>query len=75
MVLQRTALFKDLTEQQLAAIADCLAPITFPAETFIIRQGDPVISSSKFYIVEEGQVDCFRTGSKVGSRKRKINFL
>ena len=67
MVLQQTPLFKDLTPQQLAAIADCLAPITFASDSLIIRQGDPITSSSKFYIVEEGQVDCFRADSKVSA--------
>jgi len=46
---------------QLAAIADCLVPETFSAGTSIIKQGDAVTSSSKFYIIEQGTVDCFRT--------------
>jgi cAMP-dependent protein kinase regulator len=60
-VVQKTPLFKDLTERQLAAIADCLVLETFFAGTVIITQGDPVTSSSKFYIIEQGHVDCFRT--------------
>ena len=64
-MLKRTALFKDLSEQQLAAIADCLAPQSFPENAVIIRQGDPITSSSKFYIVEDGQVECFRAGLEV----------
>ncbi len=60
-MVQKTPLFKDLTERQLAAIADCLVPETFAAGTFIITQGDAVTSSSKFYIIEDGKVDCFRT--------------
>ncbi|KAL4534448.1 hypothetical protein Ndes2437B_g03724 [Nannochloris sp. 'desiccata'] len=74
-VVQKTPLFKDLTERQLAAVADCLVPETFSPGSIIITQGDTVTSSSKFYIIEQGTVDCFRTKqSKTdGTRgKRKL---
>jgi len=59
------SLFADLTDVQRAAIADCLAAVTFKQGDVIIKQGQLITSTSKFYIVQEGQVDCFRTGWRV----------
>jgi cAMP-dependent protein kinase regulator len=59
-----------LTDEQRAAIADCLALETFKFGEKINSQDEPVTTGSKFYIVHEGQVQCFRaaTGASIPVR-------
>lgn len=55
--LRQIYLFRDLTEQQVAAAAETLKTEQIEDGRWIYRQGDPV---ARFFIVREGQVALFR---------------
>lgn len=65
--LRSVKLFKDLSPEQLAAIADCLEMETYESTDSIIRQGEELNAGSKFYILETGRVNCYR--SERGKKK------
>lgn len=59
--LRGSPTFRGLTASQLAAVADCLAGEAFDPGEGIIAQGEDLGAGAKFYVLEEGRVDCFRT--------------
>lgn len=60
-VLRDNPVFCELEKEELAAVADALAPESFKEGTLIISQGDAATSNSKLYMIERGAVDCYRT--------------
>lgn len=71
--LRLVPLFKTLTDEQRAAIADCLSSETFKQGQVIITQGEPINSNSKFYIVEDGSIECYR--KKRGERAQLTRIV
>ena len=63
--LRTMPLFKELSDEERAVIADCLVSETYDDGKVIIAQGDNVDATSKFYIVEAGEVVCTRGGQEV----------
>ena len=59
--LRGVPIFRQLAPEQLAAVADCLACESFDPGAVIIAQGQALGPGAKFYIVESGRVDCFRS--------------
>ncbi|KAL4421376.1 hypothetical protein ABPG75_010667 [Micractinium tetrahymenae] len=70
--LRGMAVFRHLSQEQLAAVADCLHQEVFKAGEYILWEGAPLDDSAKFYIIESGQVDCFRTFE---GQKRAVKTL
>lgn len=60
-VLAAMEVFSALTPEQRSVIADCLTPETFREGDVILREGDELASDAKFYLVESGMVECFKT--------------
>jgi len=56
-MLSRCSVFDGVTVRTMTQLADRMTVETFPAETRIIRQGDP---GDKFYLVREGNLDVSR---------------
>ncbi|PSC76791.1 cAMP-dependent kinase regulatory subunit [Micractinium conductrix] len=71
-VLRGMPVFQDLSQEQLAAVADCLHAETFEAGEYILWERAPLDDSAKFYIIEAGVVDCFRTFE---GQKRAVKSL
>jgi hypothetical protein len=42
-------------------IADCLATEMFQEGEAVLREEEPLTSDAKFYIVDQGHVECFKT--------------
>ena len=58
--LAASPLFAELDDDAVAAVADCVRPEEFKAGDVIIAAGELVTESSKFYLVEAGEVECSR---------------
>eukprot|EP00891_Asterochloris_glomerata_P002124 jgi/Astpho2/2124/gw1.00038.236.1_t len=54
------SLLGDMTAEQRAVIADCLSAEVFQDGETILRQGEGLTSTSKFYLVESGTVECWK---------------
>ncbi|KAI3423908.1 hypothetical protein D9Q98_009742 [Chlorella vulgaris] len=59
--LSSMPILQHLTPSQLAAVADCLHQETFEEGQLILSEGAALDASAKFYMIESGTVDCFRT--------------
>ena len=57
--LEDVPLLSSLSASQRAKIADCLYTEKFKAGQVIVTQGESLTSSSSFYLVEQGVVECF----------------
>ncbi|KAL0023027.1 hypothetical protein WJX79_001295 [Trebouxia sp. C0005] len=53
-------LFAALSPEQRAIIADCLSLETFEMGEYILKEGEELSSTSKFYLVQSGIVECFK---------------
>lgn len=58
--LAASPLFAALDDDAVAAVADCVKPVEFACGDIIIAAGEQVTESSKFYLVEAGEVECSR---------------
>lgn len=58
--LAASPLFAALDDDAVAAVADCVRPEEFRAGDVIVAAGEHVTDSSKFYLVEAGEVECSR---------------
>ena len=61
--IERKELLDSMTQEQRAKVADALVVETYEDGDVIIKQGDELTPSSKFYIVEIGKVLCYITDS------------
>ena len=60
-ILEKMPIFRDLSRENVAVIADCLRRETFSAGESIIHEGEDLKSDAKFYIVEKGVIECYKT--------------
>jgi CRP/FNR family transcriptional regulator, cyclic AMP receptor protein len=58
-LLRRSALFADLREEELSALADCLGRRVFARDAILFHQGSPAQS---LYLIESGAVRIFADG-------------
>lgn len=70
-VLLSTQMFKGLATEQLAAMADSLIPEKFSKGTVIISEGDAITDASKFYVIEKGEVECY----KINGLSKKTSLI
>ncbi|GAB4822236.1 hypothetical protein N2152v2_009282 [Parachlorella kessleri] len=59
--LRSMEIFQHLSQEQLAAVADCLTVELYEAGQYILREKEELATNAKFYIVESGTVECRRT--------------
>ena len=60
-VLSKVDLFDSLTQEEINNFADCLVPETIEEGHTVIKEGTEVDSSAKFYIVESGKIEVYKT--------------
>ena len=68
--LANTDIFRSIPEEQLAEIADVLKDRIVPANTVLIKKGDP---GDSFYIVHSGKLRVFLTGKN--GLETNLNWL
>ncbi|KAK9917846.1 hypothetical protein WJX75_008854 [Coccomyxa subellipsoidea] len=71
-VLADMAIFQDLTPANRSSIADCLIAEVYQEGEDILREGEPLAKGSKFYIIEEGTVECCKT---IQGEKRSVGTM
>lgn len=62
--LENVSILAHLKENERLAVADALSSVTFSEGEKIINEGD---AGNSFYILEEGQLECFKGGESVGN--------
>eukprot|EP00210_Caulerpa_lentillifera_P000555 g536.t1 len=60
-ILDQMHIFKDLSAEKVSTIADCLTRELYSKGEVIVSEGTPLDSQAKFYIVEKGTIECFKT--------------
>lgn len=60
-ILDQMHIFKDLASEKVSTIADCLVRELHSKGESIVLEGAPLDSQAKFYIVEKGTIECFKT--------------
>ncbi|CAL5229437.1 g12760 [Coccomyxa viridis] len=60
-VLGDMEIFRSLSAANRSSIADCLVSETYEAGALILREGAPVQTDSRFFIIEDGAVECRKT--------------
>lgn len=60
-ILEQMDMFSGLTIENRAVIADCLAAEIFDEGEHILKEGEALQTDAKFYIVEKGIIDCYKT--------------
>ncbi|KAK9814074.1 hypothetical protein WJX72_000322 [[Myrmecia] bisecta] len=60
-VLADMPIFRGLTPENRSVIADCLALEVYQDGDRILMEGEPLQTTSKFYLVECGTIECFKT--------------
>lgn len=60
-VLAEMDMFSGLSIENRAVIADCLAAEIFSEGEYILKEGEVLQSDAKFYIVEKGTIECYKT--------------
>lgn len=58
--LSEIELFQVLTPEDRSVIADCLTLEIYEPGEYILKEGDELTIESKFYIVEKGEIECFK---------------
>ena len=58
--LSEIELFQVLTPEDRSVIADCLTLEIYEPGEYILKEGDELTIESKFYIVEKGEIGCFK---------------
>ena len=70
--LSEIELFQVLTPEDRSVIADCLTLEMYDPGEFILKEGDELTSDSKFYIVEKGEIECFK---KIGDERKMVKTI
>ncbi len=70
--LSEIELFQVLTPEDRSVIADCLTLEIFDPGEFILKEGDELTSESKFYIVEKGEIECFKM---IGEERKMVKAI
>ena len=60
-ILGKMHIFRDLSPGAVSVIADCLTRETFQSGVCIIQEGEELQSDAKFYVVEKGTINCYKT--------------
>eukprot|EP01026_Neomeris_dumetosa_P066715 TRINITY_DN6473_c0_g1_i6.p1 TRINITY_DN6473_c0_g1~~TRINITY_DN6473_c0_g1_i6.p1 ORF type:complete len:336 (-),score=62.15 TRINITY_DN6473_c0_g1_i6:405-1412(-) len=65
-ILSSMPIFSNLSSESVAGIADCLVTERFTDGEYILKEGEELQSDAKFYILEAGVIECYKTleGSK-----------
>jgi hypothetical protein len=70
-LLRRLRIFAPLPAPELEGLAQSLEPVTVPAGTVVMREGDP---GDRFYAIADGEMDITRAGEKVNTLGRGDGF-
>lgn len=70
-LLRRLRIFSALPAPELEGLAQSLEPVTVPAGTVVMREGDP---GDRFYAIADGEVEITRAGRPVGTLSRGEGF-
>lgn len=70
--LSEIELFQVLTPEDRSVIADCLTLEIYDPGEFILKEGDELTSESKFYIVEKGEIECFKM---IGEERKMVKSI
>ncbi|GMH36003.1 hypothetical protein BSKO_03871 [Bryopsis sp. KO-2023] len=60
-ILTEMDMFSGLSIENRAVIADCLAAEIYNPGDYILKEGESLETDAKFYIVEKGIIECFKT--------------
>eukprot|EP01025_Chloroclados_australasicus_P006114 TRINITY_DN12000_c0_g1_i1.p2 TRINITY_DN12000_c0_g1~~TRINITY_DN12000_c0_g1_i1.p2 ORF type:complete len:335 (-),score=42.89 TRINITY_DN12000_c0_g1_i1:449-1453(-) len=60
-ILASIPLFSELSAERVASIADCLVKECYKPGDYILKEGEELTSDAKFYIVESGTIECYKT--------------
>jgi CRP-like cAMP-binding protein len=70
-MMKTTKIFKEFESSQMAKVVDGMWKVEVKSGESIIKQGDP---GDNFYVVEQGEFDIFKNGSKVNHAGKGICF-
>ena len=70
--LSEIELFQVLTPEDRSVIADCLTLEIYEPDEVILKEGDELTSDSKFYIVEKGEIECYK---EIGGERKQVKTI
>lgn len=71
-ILEKMDMFSGLSVENRAVIADCLSAEVFQAGEYILKEGQTLESDAKFYVVEKGTIECFKS---FGQEKKVVKVI
>lgn len=71
-ILDKMHIFRDLSPGNVSVIADCLTRQTYTPGQAIIEEGQELKSDAKFFVVEKGTIECYKTLKVLNHDTRRV---